>query len=166
MNQIFKCVCVAALVASPLLVQASKKRVTLDECSQVISFSDVTSEISRQLSLGELPNVALVIKEGAEFPATLVTKISFLTVSQDPYLKVNVGRTCYVRFIKHKRNRIAMYLSGDLVNWRKSATFNEDELVLNIDSNKVNVSIDIPEEQVKKEFDPMDTRKPRSLGRS
>ena len=137
--------CVLALVVSPIVAHSRGKYVHLEECSQVIPFGVMTSEISRQLSLGELPNVALELKEGVEFPATFLAKVGFVSIAQDPHLKVNLERNCYFRFLKIENDQIRAYMSFDLVNWKKSAKFNEGTLIFNVDKNQLQVLVTVPE---------------------
>ncbi len=49
-------------MAVPLCVEAYRKCRTLEECDTTILFPELTPEMARQLSWGQLPNVAIEIK--------------------------------------------------------------------------------------------------------
>ena len=143
MKQLSKYICALALITAPLLAQTSHKCHELEEWSEIIPFADLTPEISRQLSWGKLPNVAIEVKAGSEFPAAFFVKCGSFSVSQNASFSINVDRTCYFRFVSEGNDKIRAYMSFDLVKWRKSKPQPKGDMILNADANTLQVAVDV-----------------------
>ena len=143
MKQLSKYVCALALITTPLLAQASHKSHTLEECSTFVAFEDLTPEMSRQLFWGELPNMAIEVKAGSEFPAAFFVKYGFFSATQNAAFTINVDRTCYFRFINSGTDEIRACISFDLVKWRKSKPQPKGDMILNADANTLQVAVDV-----------------------
>ena len=142
MNQPSKYVFLLILMAAPLCIQACRKCHTLEECGTSISFADLTPEMARQLSWGKLPNVAIEIKEGSEFPVKLFAKFGFFSLMQNPDFKINVDRTCYFRFVHAGPDKIRSYISFDMNEWKKSKAQPKGNAIANVDKNGLQAVID------------------------
>lgn len=94
------------------------KTKTLPEVRQVISLTDVTPEMSKELLSGMHPDIAIECKEGTSLPLQFLTKYGFFSLKWNPQLTLKVDRPCYLRTIKRRA-----YLSLDLVNWDKPRNF-------------------------------------------
>ncbi len=142
MKQLSKYMCALAFITAPLLAQASHKCHELEEWSDIIPFAELTPEMSRQLSWGKLPNVAIEVKAGSEFPAAFFVKYGSFSATQNASFTINVERTCYFRFVSAGANKIKAYMSFDLVKWRKSGAHTKGVTILNADANTLRVVVD------------------------
>ncbi len=118
---------------------ASKKKfVELDDVTQTILVTDLTPEISQQISVGVCPNIAIEYPEGIEIPFKFKGKVDFASVNLDPNLSIKLEKTCYLRFIKthgYCTERVRIYRSCDLKTWRKAGHF-KNEGIFNIKQDR------------------------------
>ncbi|MFS8563450.1 MAG: hypothetical protein LVR00_03630 [Rhabdochlamydiaceae bacterium] len=137
MKSLSKYIGVLLLLAAPILLPASRTVLDLEECAEIIALKDVTPDISRRLSWGRLPNLAVVVHEGEEFPLGFFLKADFYSLAQDNSFKVKSDRTCYFRFISKDSERIQAYVSFDLEKWKKSKPVPKGEVLFHVDQGTV-----------------------------
>lgn len=141
MKHLLKYTYALVLLAAPMCVQASRSVYDLEECSQIIPLREVTSEISRQLSWGQIPNVAIAIEEGTEFPVGLFAKFDFYSLIQDPTLRVVADRACFFRVLSKGPHKIQVYMSFDLHKWKKSKPIPRGAALLDISGGAVRATL-------------------------
>lgn len=116
----------ATLMLSTAFAKKRELPVELEtEVKQVLSSTDLTPDMTKELLEGKHPRVAIECPEGRELPFKYMGDFGLFSVNFFPNLSVKVEKTCYFRFIK-KSGRASPakgYMSYDLKTWGKAKDF-------------------------------------------
>lgn len=115
------------LVLMLLLSKTEAKTKTYPQVDKIVSVLDLNSELIQGIVAGMYPNMAIEFKEGSSIPLVFLSNYNIFSVKCDPKLSVNVDTTCYLRTIGKK-----LYMSVDLVNWKKARTYFKGRMVPNL----------------------------------
>ena len=143
LKKAFNYVTALVLLISPLLAynttENKKSKTVLGECSLVISFEKLTSELLQAISLGDMSNIAIQMTPGTRLPVALLGNISFFSIDEHPKLDVAIERDYYLRFMKKNNKTVIVYGSSDCINWKKKSTLERGKVVFGLDKNTLQI---------------------------
>ena len=120
-----------------------------EEVKKVILFTDLTSEMTKELLEGKHSDVAIECREGVELPFKYVGDFGLYSINFAPNLSVKMERTCYLRFVKKNRlnssSSVKSFISFDLKNWEKASSYKSKgplEVRIGMSPDKSHVVID------------------------
>ncbi len=107
------------LAASMLVfAPAFAKTKDLSETKRVISWTELSSGMIKELAVGLHPDVAIECTEGTTLPIQLLSHYNFFSLKLNPNLTITIDKSCYLRVINRK-----LYISQDLVHWEKAKKY-------------------------------------------
>ena len=119
----------------------------LPEIKQVVSLTDLTPDVLRELVAGDMSDVAVVCEKGVELPFKYTGNFGLFSVKYNPELSLKMEETCYFRLVKYtKKNgseRVTGYISFDTKSWTKIKKFEIDPNILfGMSADKTHVAIE------------------------
>jgi len=136
------------LISMLLLTQGIAKEKKLPEVTQVISLTELDTELLNELSSGTRPEIAVECEEGTTLPIHFFHSTELFGIGLSPNLTINVQKTCYVRVVKKKG-----YVSFDLNRWEPASYFFSGKPKVNLEFDREKQSISIKSEMVPYDYD-------------
>lgn len=95
------------------------------EVKQVISLTDLTPEMAKEVLEGMHPDIAIECPEGKELPFKYMGDFGLFSINFAPNLSIKIEKTCYFRILKKNRKDGTTgnpkgYMSFDLKQWDKA----------------------------------------------
>jgi hypothetical protein len=92
------------------------------EVKQVVTLTDLSSLLTKELFEGNHPEIAIECKQGTELPLKYIGNYGLFSIHFAPNLSIRLEKTAYLRFMRTNPDKVKSlrgYISFDMKKWEK-----------------------------------------------
>ncbi len=124
MKKIMMFICAATLALSTAFPKSKKQppQELPAEVKQVVTLTDLSSQLTKELFEGNHPEIAIECKQGTELPLKYIGNYGLFSIHFAPNLSIKLEKNAYLRFMRTHPNKVKSlrgYISFDMKKWER-----------------------------------------------